>query len=573
MNLKEQIHNLITKALIELGYPEETVVLNHPESDFGDYSTNVALILARKLAGNPKEVAEEIKKKIIEFGDKIIKNIEVAGPGFINFYLAEEVFVDLLNQILIESQTFGQTKKVSGKKIMLEYTDTNPFKEFHIGHLMSNTVGESLSRLFEINGAEVKRACYQGDVGLHVAKALWGMYKLESDLPKEETSLSEKIKFLGQAYALGSVEYEDGTSNAKEGIVIINKKIYKRSDPKLNELYDLGRRWSLEHFETVYSRLGTKFDFYFFESETWALGQKIVEDGLAKGIFEKSEGAIVFHGEKYNSKLHTRVFINSEGVTTYEAKDLGLAKLKSEKYPFDLSFSITASEQLGYFQVLIEAIRQALPDIAEKIKHLSHGMLRLPTGKMSSRTGDIITAEYLIDEVKQKVNEKIKDRDLSPEEKLDISEKVAIGAIKYSILKQATDKDIIFDFDRSLSFEGDSGPYLQYTYTRALSVLRRVGEVNGEEVEELGSNSLEAKNLSRLLYQLPEVIEAAYVELAPQYVASYLIEVASAFNSFYAKNKIVGSVNEKYFLSLTEATTVVLKNGLNVLGIPVLERM
>ncbi|MFA6476501.1 MAG: arginine--tRNA ligase [Candidatus Paceibacterota bacterium] len=586
----------IVKAIKSLGLDlsEGEIKLDHPtDLVFGDFSTSVAMSLAKKSGKNPKDLAGEIKDKILAQSDSKIKDIQIAGPGFINFYLSDEFFSSSLQEILAEPETFGQNKDLAGQKVMVEYTDANPFKEFHIGHLMSNTVGETLSLLFTANGAEVKRACYQGDVGMHVAKALWGMFKLEPELPGSEASSNEKIKFLGKAYALGATEYEDGTSNAKEGIVIINKKVYKRSDPKLNELYDLGRRWSLEHFEILYKRLGTKFDFNFFESETWALGQKIVEEGLVKGIFEKSDGAVIFPGEKYDPHLHTRVFINSEGVTTYEAKDLGLARLKSEKYPFDISLSITGNEQSGYFKVLLKAIDLALPDLAGRVKHLAHGFLRLPSGKMSSRTGDVITAESLLDDVKVKVLEKIKDRDFGDEEKNEIAEKVAVGAIKYSILKQGIGKDIIFDFDKSLSFEGDSGPYLQYAYTRALSVLKKAEKSDGTNLEVKSSNEADAiakldfdeseiqlqqlpasvKALASLLYRLPEVTESAYQELAPQHIATYLIDVAGAFNSFYAQNQIIGSEHEASFLALVRATSIVLKNGLSLLAIPTLEKM
>ena len=581
---QEIIHNLITKTLAELELPTVDFAINHPEPAFGDYATNVALILAKQTNEKPQDLAERIKAKILETPNANIKDIQIAGPGFINFYLTDNFFVQALEEILANPETFGQNQTLASEKVMLEYTDPNPFKEFHIGHLMSNTVGESISRLIEENGAEVKRACYQGDVGMHVAKTLWGMLKLEAELPRDEVSLSEKVKFLGRAYAFGATEYKEGSANAKDGIAIINKKIYKGGDPKLKELYDLGRRWSLDYFETIYVKLGTKFDYYFFESETGELGEKMVEDGLAKNIFERSEGAVVFHGEKYDSHLHTRVFLNAEGLPTYEAKELGLAKAKIAKYPADILISVTGNEVDDYFRVVLRAMRELMPDLAEKIRHLSHGMLRLPSGKMSSRTGQVITAEALLSDIKDKVFEKIKDRELSEEEKNEISEKVAVGSIKYSILKQSIGKDIIFDFEKSLSFEGDSGPYLQYTYTRALSVLNKAHlEVSPPSAEASapvrsdlerppkGPTSIDA--LSRLLYQFPEVTANAYLELAPQHIASYLIEVASAFNSFYAQNKIIGSGQEAYFLALTRATTIVLKNGLNLLAIPVLPKM
>jgi arginyl-tRNA synthetase len=573
--LIEEILGAIRSLGLEV--EEGEIRLEHPtDRTLGDFSTNVAMVMAKKAGSNPKDLAEQIKAQILKVKDENIKKIEVAGPGFINFYLAPEFFAKSLEEILNNNETFGHTNILEGQKVMVEFTDPNPFKEFHIGHLMSNTIGEAIARLIAGNGAEVKRACYQGDVGLHVAKTLWGMFKMENELPKEEATLTEKLKFLGQAYALGANEYETGSENAKEGITIINKKIYKKSDPKLNEFYSLGREWSLTYFETIYVKLGTKFDYYFFESETAELGQKLVEDGLAKNIFEKSDSAVVFRGENFDLHLHTRVFLNAEGLPTYEAKELGLAKIKASKYPADSSISVTGNEINDYFKVVLRAMQELLPDLASKIKHLSHGMLRLPTGKMSSRTGQVITAESLIEDVKVKVLEKIKERELADDEKNEIAEKVAVGAIKYSILKQGIGKDIIFDFDKSLSFEGDSGLYLQYAYTRALSVLKKAEEKNVPETKFQNSRNLVSGSiepLEHLLYQFPEITERAYHELAPQYLVSYLIEVAGAFNSFYAQNQIIGSDAENYRLVLTKATSIVLKNGLNLLGIPVLEKM
>lgn len=584
------LYEEIFKALkaLNLEVSESDINLEHPSDvKLGDFSTNIAMVMAKKVGLNPKELAEQIKAQILEAKNPNIKDVQVAGAGFINFYLSQEFFSHSLQTIFAKSDTFGQLSFLSGKRVMIEFTDPNPFKEFHIGHLMSNTVGESLSRLIASCGAELKRACYQGDVGMHVAMTLWGMLKLEDELPESDSSLTDKVKFLGKAYAFGASEYKAGSDNAKDGIKIINKKVYKRSDPKLNELYDLGRAWSLDYFEQIYTRLGTNFDYYFFESETAGVGQKMVEDGLAKNIFAKSDGAIIFAGEKFDSKLHTRVFINAEGLPTYEAKELGLATLKQQKYPADIFVSVTGNEVNDYFKVVLRAMQELMPDLANKVRHLSHGMLRLPTGKMSSRTGDVVTAENLLSEVKEKVLEKITKEDLNEEQIAIIAEAVAVGAIKYSILKQGIGKDIIFDFDKSLSLEGDSGPYLQYAYTRALSVLNKAGEVATESLRSdlacpskpwrsrerplKGPTSMIA--LESLLYRLPEVVERAYQDLAPQQLITYLLEVASAFNRFYAENKIIGGEHEAYCLALTRATSIVLKNGLQILAIPTLERM
>ncbi|MEK7150379.1 MAG: arginine--tRNA ligase, partial [Patescibacteria group bacterium] len=476
--------------------------------------------------------------------------VEVAGAGFINFFLSKEFFAESTGEVIKAGENLGMNESLKGQKIIIEYTDPNPFKEFHIGHLMSNTIGESISRIIEFHGAEVKRACYQGDVGLHVAKAIYGLLKIGNDA-------SGDIRKLGEAYSIGARAYEEEAF--KNEINEINKKIYDRSDKEINKLYDWGREVSLEYFETIYKKLGTKFNFKFFESETGSFGKKIVEENIKNGVFEKSDGAIVFKGEKYG--LHTRVFINSEDLPTYEAKELGLAKIKHDKYPYDISVVITGNEINDYFKVLLRVMEIIFPELAQKTKHISHGMLRLPTGKMSSRTGDVITAESLIADVEKLVEEKIKDRNYDESLKKEIIKKVSIGAIKYSILKSAIGGDVVYDFEKSISFEGDSGPYLQYSYARAKSVLEKA-EREGIKMS-VGETMTETLELEKLLYRFSEIVERAGKEYSPHYIASYLIELAGSFNSFYAKHKIVDKEDETspYKVAIATAFATTMKNG------------
>ncbi|MCI0542687.1 arginine--tRNA ligase, partial [bacterium] len=361
------------------------------------------------------------------------------------------------------------------------------------------------------------------------------------------------------------------------------------SDEEINKLYDWGRKVSLEYFEEIYKKLGTKFDYYFFESETGPVGKRIIEENMGvkgKKVFETGEnGAVIFSGSSRllrdkKSGLHTRVFLNAEGLPTYEAKELGVAKMKYERFPYDVSLVVAASEITEYFKVLLAAMREIFPHLAEKTRHIANGILRLPTGKMSSRTGDVITAERLINEVEKRVMEKLRERELDESEKKEITEKVAIGAIKFSILRQATGKDIIFDFDKSISFAGDSGPYLQYTLARAKSVLRKAEEVvsspeaSGEKARGQRGSDFENTELEKLLFErFPEVLVRAAREYEPHHVCTYLLELASAFNSYYAQNQIVGVAETPYRLALTRSTAIVLTNGLTVLGIPILEQM
>lgn len=496
-----------------------------------------------------------------------IERVEVIGR-FLNLYLSKKFFVDSLADILENQDHFGHNKNLDGKKIIIEYTNPNPFKELHIGHLMSNTIGESLSRIIGAGGAVITRANYQGDVGLQVAKAIWGMLKLK-EIPAENQSLHKKITFIGLAYVEGSRAYESDDVLKKE-IDRLNIDIYEKTNFEANRLYDWGRKVSLDHFEEMYKKLGTRFDLYFFESETAPLGLLAVEALLAKGVLEKSDGAIIFKGEQYG--LHTRVFVNSQGLPTYEAKELGLTKMKFDRQDFDQSIVLTANEQNDYFLVVLKVLEFVDHRAANRTMHISNGMLRFAHEKMSSRKGNVIAAETLINDIERLVKEKIKDRELSKEEKDAIVEQVAVGAIKYSILKQSPGKDIIFDFNKSLSFEGDSGPYVQYTHARICSMLRKAER---EGMTESLENPEDQGELEHLIVRFPEIVERAQKEFAPQLITTYITNLASVFNHYYAENVIVDSAKKEsaYRIALARSVKIILKNGLTLLGIKAPDKM
>jgi len=529
---KESIKTLISEALKELNLEagdlpaQAGFVVEHP-TDFkmGDYSTNVAIKYGH---------GDELVRYIVQNKPDGVERVELVGPGFINFYLSKEFFKNSLGEILDRKENFGKSEHAKGFKVMVEHTQPNPFKSFHIGHLMNNAIGESVARIIVANGAKVKTVSYHGDVGMHVAKALW-----KGD------------------YVLGSKAFEED-EKAKAEIQDINKKIYDKSDPEINSRYENGRKRSLEEFEKIYKKLETNFDFNFFESEAADIGKKIVLQNMGK-VFEESQGAIVFKGEKFG--LHTRVFLNSDGLPTYEAKEIGLVKIKKEKFDFDLSMTITGNEQDAFFQVVEVVIGEVMPEIKGKLSHLSHGMLRLPSGKMSSRTGDIITAEELIEDVKRR---------LAPTSPGGVGdEAVAIGAIKYMILRQAIGNDIVFDIEKSVSTEGDSGVYLQYAYARTNSLLEKADKEISTNAPRENTHEVE-----RLLYRFPEIVERAGKEYAPHHIVTYLTQLAGSFNNFYTHEQVIGDSPEaSYRLAIVKAFNIVMKNGLTILGITAPERM
>lgn len=567
----------ILRTIVAAAYPAATEFdIEIPErAEFGHYSTNIALKLSKQLKRNPLEIAKEVKEAMEKKAPAgLFEKIEVAPPGFVNFWLTRETLYKRLAKISADRERYGVEKVMDGKTVMIEYTDPNPFKLFHIGHLMPNTIGESLARLHEAVGAKVIRANYQGDVGLHVAKSVWAMtHEFKDGLPDEQLPLAERIGYLGKAYAAGSNAYLTEEA-AKTQIEEVNKKIYDRSDQKVNELYDEGKKWSLEYFEEIYARLGTKFNHYFFESEVAEEGRQLVLKH--KDIFTESDGAVVFKGEPYG--LHTRVFINSRGLPTYEAKELGLNKKKSELYPLDLSIIVTGNEIVDYFKVLLKAMELTLPEVAKKTKHVPHGMLRLPSGKMSSRTGNVITADSLIEQTKEKLAEKNKERADDQESAAEVQDAVAIGAIKYSILKQNPGQDIVFDFDSSLSLHGDSGVYLQYTYARLRGILRKAQEMESHQesadISVLGS----AEELALIIkiVQFPDVVRFSAESLSSSYLAKFLLELANLANRFYEAMPVTkeeDAARRSARVALVDLSANMLKKGLSLLGIQAPEKI
>jgi len=561
------LHHTIKQWIAQTLSIDDDVVLEYPgDATHGDFATNVALIYAKQSGKNPRELAEEFVTKlnvVLEHFD-FFESIQVAGPGFINFKLKPEIFSSVIEKINSVGVTFGERTEVSGKKVVVEYTQPNVMKEFHVGHMMNNIIGEAVSRIIESGGAEVVRATYHGDVGLHVAKAVWGVINMG-------VGTDITIKILGEAYAHGAKLYETD-ERAKAEIIEINKKIYNKSDEQINILYETGRQVSLHYFESIYTRLGSTFNYHFYESESGPLGKKIVEEFVEHKVFEVSDGAVVFKGESFG--LHTRVYVSSLGLPTYEAKEVGLMQIKRDLFsPFDLSITVTANEQDAFFKVVEKSLEQVFPELNEKLLHLSHGMLRLPSGKMSSRTGDVFRAEDIIDTVKESAKEKIKDSLISREREDVIAEIVALGAIKYSILRQAIGGDVVFDVSKALSLEGDSGPYLQYATVRASTVLRKAeGLIHANSELPRGWRTT---HVERLLERFPHTLRKSAGEYAPHTLVTYLTELAGSFNSFYGNHKIIDvtDTSAPYKLAITRSFVNVMTSGLHTLGIQVPEVM
>ena len=644
----------------------ECAVTVSDKPEHGDYASNIAMALARTMKKNPMEIARELQTILMrDFSSQspqvdqthavlhrnagkedelptqssemvVLDKVDVAPPGFINIHLSSETISTRLNRVLNRKEGDGkrqdstavsyQLSAISSKiekknpkkqRVMIEFADPNPFKEFHIGHLRNIVLGEAFSRGLEAIGCDVRRVNYQGDVGMHVAKSLWGLRDMkEESVRLRDTGIDPRVKaaILGQAYSRGSIHYES-SDIAKQEIIDINKMVY-RDDPSIREEWNFGRQISLDYFDLVYTRVGTVFTRFYFESEVAPKGMQIVLDHIEDGVFEKSDGAIIYKGEK--AGLHTRVFVSKELYATYEAKDLALAPLKYGEYQYDLSIIMTGNEQSPYFGVMLAALKEIDPVLAGKTRHIPFGMVNLSTGKMSSRTGHILTAEWLLDEAKKKINIILSKNTskYTESETEEIAEKAAVSAVKYAMLRVGAASDIAFDIDTSISFDGDSGPYLQYTYARCKSVLRKVKEssvvsrqLKAESSELFETLNLEERAVAMKILQFDDVVAESAVNFAPNTLCTYLFELAQSFNTLYAKHSIlgekigsdkiqsdivssnndiqsvtatcqrgplaqgVGTAQSALRLALTSATALVLKDGLYLLGIETVERM
>ncbi len=357
----------------------------------------------------------------------------------------------------------------------------------------------------------------------------------------------------------------------------LERKEYFEKYEQLNikEIYFQGRDWCLEYFERIYSRTGTKFDRYYLESEMGQRGLDIVKEnmiGRGKGIFKESVGSVIYEGDP-NKGLHTRVFINSEGLPTYEAKEIALAFKKYEDINFDQSVIITANEQTPYFKVVFDALSQLRPEIANRYLHFDHGMVKLPNAeKMSSRKGKIIEGEWLLNQTQEVVKQEMiesgrwKGDDISQ-----VSDSIGLSAIKYSFLKVSVGKDVIFDLAKSTSFDGDTGPYLLYVYARCMSILSDASEIN--DVNKDIEVDVYSKELLRLISKYKAILLSSALNYSPSTLCSYLFDLGKIFNTFYQNVKVLDNENSAFLLNLVSATSKVMEHGLNVLGIKLVERM
>ncbi|MDD4988978.1 MAG: arginine--tRNA ligase [Candidatus Pacebacteria bacterium] len=558
--MKETLEILVEKALRALSIEMESISFEHPdEMSHGDYSTNIALVLAKKLAKNPRDIANQIVVEIQENPfPKEISKVEVAGAGFINFYLSQKYFADGVKDILKQGKKFGQSKIGAKKKVLVEYSSPNIAKPFTVGHLRSTVIGDAVANISLACGYKVIRDNHLGDWGTQFGKVIVAIKKWGDESMIEKSK--NPVKDLVDLYVKFHDEAEKDATLSEEAREWFLK--LEKGDKEAKRIWKKCIDWSMLEFEKIYKRLGVHFDTTlgesFFKDKTGA----VYEELEAKKLMRESEGARVVFFE--DEKLPPLIVKKTNDTTIYAARDLAADLYRKEKYGAGLKIiNEVGSEQTLYFRQIYE-VEKMLGWFAEGERvHVMHGLYRFEDGKMSTRKGNVIWLEDILDEAVKRAGE------VNPE----CADIVGIGAIKFNDLRRNSKQDIVFKWEDVLNLTGDSGPYIQYSAVRSRSVLTKAEEEGVKESLKVVPEK--DFGVERLIGRFPEVVERACGEYAPHYIATYLIELSAAFNGFYGREKIVDATDEfsPYKVALSHAVSIVLENGLTLLGIQVPSKM
>lgn len=543
--MDEKISKVI-KNVFEIECDAQT---SRPEPQFGDYATNVAMQLSKQLDKNPREIAMSITEELSK--DEDIIEASIAGPGFINIRLSPSA---LLRQVYVRPNA-----RRTDQTVVIETNNPNPFKAMHIGHGYNAILGDTMANLLAISGADTKRVSYHGDVGAHVGKSMWAiLHEIDGDAKKlEEIPADERNQFMSKMYARGSKAAKDDES-AKKEIDELAKQSFMLDDPNYKVVYEICSQWSYQQIDELVARLGNlPIERRYLESATEELGKKLIIDKTPE-VFTVSDGAYIFEGSKYGS--FDNAYIASNGNGLYGAHDMGLVQLKYRDYPnMSESIIVTGEEQAAYFRGVSAAISLAIPALKDKVINYPTGLVKLSTGKMSSRTGEVLEVSWLFDEFSKAVVERGGEA----------TNEVVAGALRYQFLKVKIGSDVVFDVEEAVSLTGNTGSYLQYAHARA----RRILEKSAAEFTMPTTVFDEDRALVRKLSEYHELVNVATRTLEPHHICSYLFELAQEFNRYYEKNQVIGDDKEAHRASLVALYADILKAGLGILGINAPEKM
>ncbi|MEM4257496.1 MAG: arginine--tRNA ligase [Candidatus Diapherotrites archaeon] len=535
------------------------------DRSFGDFALPCFKLSHEK---NPNQTALELKDKLVL--PKIFRSCEVKGP-YLNFFFNElEVVKKIVPAIISQKSAYGKAKR-KRERIIVEYCQANPMKAFHIGHTRNICLGEAIAKIFEYFGENVFRVNYCGDVGPHVSKSIYA-YRYLSQEP-EPFSLAEKEKWLNKLYALGEKAVSEDKAlqeKMREMVVLLEK-----GDKDLKKDWLYLRSISFDCFNRIFEQLGTRFDKIICESEVEKEGIKIALDLEKQGFAKRDQGAIIVDLESYG--LGKFLILKSDGAALYSTKDIALAKLKKTELNAIKSYNIVGSEQSFYFKQLIktiELLNQIKKDYCETI-HLPYELVNVEGAKMSSRLGNVITYTDLFETIFNKTLEETKARhsDWPNEKVFNVAEKIALAALKYGMLSQDRNKTLVFNWEKAIKMEGETGPFILYSYARASSILRKKSFDSLPKKFVLETKA--EKDLVVLLAKLDFVVKQAYDYKAPNKLAQYLIDLSKSFNAFYRDSPVLSCEGDqlKTRLSLVYATTLMLELGCSLLNISLVEEM
>ncbi len=590
MNLEQILQEKIKDAFLQIyDYQIDKAELQATRKDFEGDITLVVFPYVKQLRKNPKEIAENIGM-FLQKNVAIVKDFNVVG-GFLNLVIDDTYYTGFLNRIF-KDKNYGLSPKKDEKALMVEYSSPNTNKPLHLGHIRNNLLGHSISEIYKATGKPVIKTQIINDRGIHICKSMLAWQKFgQGETP--ESSGMKGDHLAGKYYVKFDQEYkkqikeliEKGKAEeeAKKTAPILLEaqemlRKWEAKDPEIMELWHKMNAWVYDGFNETYKNLGVNFDKNYYESETYLLGKKVVEEGLKKGIFFQKEDGSVW-ADLSDEGLDEKLLLRADGTSVYITQDIGTAIKRFEEFDIDSHIYVVGNEQDYHFQVLFLILKKLGYEWADKLYHLSYGMVELPHGKMKSREGTVVDADDLMKEMTDTAREISQElgklEGYSEEEKEALYRIIGLGALKYYILKVDPKRTIMFNPKKSIDFQGNTGPFIQYTYARIRSILRKAGDLQQKDykIKELQQKE---KEVLKQLEVFPQAIETAAQQQNPGIIANYTYDLVKLYNSFYQSVPILAATdeNEQIFrVKLSAKVGDTIQNAFKLLGIEVPERM
>ncbi len=582
---KEKIKILISELVVDVlekkEMPDELINIENinnllqtpPNQELGDFSLPV-FVFSKSLKKAPNEIAEELSKKInTKMINEKVKEIEsVKSMGaYVNFFLNKSIIINSLKIIHKEKEKFGSFKKIK-EVILVESPSPNTNKPLHLGHVRNMIIGKSLTNILNANGYQAYLVNVNNDRGIHICKSMLAYQKWGNDDSPKKSNIKSDF-FVGKYYVLFSQKVKETPELNNEAQELLKK--WEEKDPKTLALWKKMNKWAFDGFQETYKTFNMNFKKQYYESQTYEKGKQIVLDGVKKGIFHKdSDDSIMIDltSEGYDKK----VLLRSDGTTVYITQDLYLAKKRFEEFKFSKMIYVVGNEQKYHFEVLFNIFKKLQYNFAKDCYHYAYGMINLPSGKMKSREGTVVDADTIVKDMVRLTREEIRKRhpDIKEKELLERSKKIAMSAIIFHILKFDPKRDFVFNPEESISFEGETGPYIQYVYARINSIVNKstvkASEKNISKLIEDQELSL-IKKLSEYTELVKKISENYKISLIPR----YLLELCQEFNNYYSSTKIIQDNKELESARLYLITSIntVINNALSLLGIAVVDEM